>query len=92
MEKGAQTIVVSSAIEENKYKTCYKSSYREVSFDQFPMKSGILPVSSLSEAHLRWTATIAQKNNDSILFFFYFETTFQDILIKWKNSQNILTL
>jgi hypothetical protein len=56
------------------------------------MKSGILPVSSLSEAHLRWTATIAQKNIDSILFYFYFETTFQDILIMWKNSQNILTL
>jgi hypothetical protein len=28
------------------------SSYMTVSFDQFPMKSGILPVSSVSDAHL----------------------------------------
>lgn len=28
-------------------------AYRTESLDQFPMKSGILPVSSVSEAHLR---------------------------------------
>ena len=27
-------------------------SHKEVSFDQLPMKSGIFPVSSVSEAHL----------------------------------------
>ena len=36
------------------------STYKVLTFDQFPMKSGILPVSSVSDAHLQQSESIGE--------------------------------
>ena len=55
--------------------------YKTVSFDQFPMKSGMFPVSSLSDAHLRAPKILLEN---------YMRTPFshQDIV---QQSQNVQT-
>lgn len=44
-------------------------SYKVVSFDQFPMKSGNLPVSSMSDAHLKFLRKFDLKNNFLVKIF-----------------------
>ena len=40
-------------VKQNYTKNLFRVSYKVLSFDQFPMKSGILPVSSTSDAQLQ---------------------------------------
>ena len=54
--------------------------YKTVSFDQFPMKSGMFPVSSLSDAHLR-APEISEKYMSAPF-------SYQDIV---QQSQNVQT-
>ena len=48
--------------------------YKTVSFDQFPMKSGMFPVSSLSDAHLR-APKILLENYEDTFFSSRYSTT-----------------
>ena len=58
-----------------------KLPYKAVSIDQFPMKSGMFPVSSLSDAHLKAPKILSEN---------YMRTPFshQNIV---KQSQNVQT-
>ena len=62
-------------------KKMIKLPYKAVSIDQFPMKSGMFPVSSLSDAHLKAPKILSEN---------YMRTPFshQDIV---KQSQNVQT-
>ena len=62
-------------------KKMIKLPYKAVIIDQFPMKSGMFPVSSLSDAHLRAPKILSEN---------YMRTPFshQDIV---KQSQNVQT-
>ena len=62
-------------------KKMIKLPYKAVSIDQFPMKSGMFPVSSLSDAHLRAPKILSEN---------YMRTPFshQNIV---KQSQNVQT-
>jgi hypothetical protein len=52
------------------------SSYKTERFDQFPMKSGILPVSSVSDAHLIPKEVFPQTIQLQLLFLYLTTCTF----------------
>lgn len=55
-----------------------------MSFDQFPIKSGILPVSRVSEAHLRTTKVLVKED--------LIQSILENSILWIYISQNALTI